>query len=58
MNCMGDTWCEDNIDTIVDWLREEASARKLPFIGTLARMLVRRAIRNARREAERAKDTS
>lgn len=58
MNAMGNDWCEQNIETIVEWLKEEATARGLPFIRTVGRMLVRRAISNARREAERAKDTT
>ena len=44
-------WCEANIDTIVGWLREQAEARGLPFLDVAGRMLVRRAIRNARRNA-------
>jgi hypothetical protein len=42
-------WCGDNIDTIVGWLREQAQARGLPFLDAAGRMLVRRAIRNARK---------
>jgi hypothetical protein len=44
-------WCEANLDTIVGWLREQATARGLPFIDIAGRMLVRRAIQNARRNA-------
>jgi hypothetical protein len=44
-------WCEANIDTIVGWLREQAEARGLPFLDVAGRMLVRRAIQNARRNA-------
>jgi len=44
-------WCEANIDTIVGWLREQAEARGLPFLDLAGRVLVRRAIRNARRNA-------
>jgi hypothetical protein len=42
-------WCAANIDTIVGWLREEATKRKLPFIDAAGRLLVKRAIRNARK---------
>jgi hypothetical protein len=42
---------EANIDTVVGWLREEATKRGLPFLDAAGRMLVRRAIRNARRAA-------
>lgn len=44
-------WCEAHIDEIVGWLREEAEKRGLPFLDVAGRMLVRRAIRNARRAA-------
>lgn len=48
-------WCEEHVDEIVGWLREEAGKRKLPFLDALGRVLVRRAIRNARKEESRAK---
>lgn len=49
MNSRGCDWCEANVDTIVGWLREQAHARGLPFLDAAGRMLVRRAIRNARK---------
>jgi len=55
---VGADWCEQNIETIVEWLKEEATARGLPYLSTVGRMLVRRAISNARKEAERAKNTT
>lgn len=42
-------WCAANIDTIVGWLREQATARGLPFVDAAGKMLIRRAIRNAAR---------
>jgi hypothetical protein len=51
MDRQGVEWCEANIDTIVGWLREQAAARGLPFLDVAGRMLVRRAIQNARRNA-------
>jgi hypothetical protein len=51
MDRQGVEWCEANIDTIVGWLREQAEARGLPFLDLAGRMLVRRAISNARRNA-------
>lgn len=51
MDAMGCDWCEAHIHEIVGWLREEAQARGLPFIDAAARMLVRRAIANARRKS-------
>ena len=45
--------CErpERIDEVVAVMREEAQARGLPFIDIAGRLLVRRAIRNARRNA-------
>jgi hypothetical protein len=51
MDAKGCDWCETNIDTIVGWLREEATKRKLPFVDMAGRLLVKRAIRNARKAA-------
>jgi len=42
-------WCAANLDTIVGWLREQATARGLPFLDAAGKMLIRRAIRNARK---------
>jgi len=58
MNKWGIAGCEQNVETIVEWMKEEAAKRKLPYLNTVGRILVRRAISNARREAERAKDTT
>jgi len=58
MDRMGIDWCEQNIETIVEWLKQEATSRGLPFFATAGRMLVRRAINNARKEAERAEETT
>jgi hypothetical protein len=45
----GIEWCENNINTIVNWLKEEATKRKLPFVEIAGRLLVKRAIRNAKK---------
>lgn len=58
MDYKGVDWCEENIETITEWLKDEATKRGLPFINTAGRMLVRRAISNARREEERVKGTA
>ena len=49
MDTQGVKWCEENIDTIIDWLREEATKRKLPFIDIAAKLLIKKAISNAKR---------
>lgn len=50
MNQEGVYWCEENTDTIVGWLKEEAERAKLPFTSIGARIIVRRAIRNANKK--------
>ena len=45
-------WCETNLETICDWLQEEATKRKLPFVRMAAKILVRQAIRNARKKGQ------
>ena len=50
MNDWGCDVCMNNIEHILDWLREEASKRKLPFIRSLAKILVKQAIKNARKK--------
>lgn len=54
MDARGCDWCEEHMDEIVGWLRDEAAKRKLPFIDAIGRVLVRRAISNARKEQARA----
>jgi hypothetical protein len=53
MDQMGADWCETNLGTIVGWLREEAGKRGLPFFDGVGRVLVRRAIARARKDAAR-----
>ena len=53
MDEMGCDWCAANVPTITEWMRGEAAKRKMPFIATLAKLMVRRAIHNARREASK-----
>ena len=53
MDEMGCDWCAANVPTITEWMRGEAAKRKLPFIATLAGLMVKRAIHNARKEASR-----
>ena len=53
MDAWGPDECErpERIDEVVAVMRAEAEARGLPFLDLAGRMLVRRAIRNARRNA-------
>ena len=57
MDINGCDWVEANEATVVGWLREEATKRGLPFLDAAGRVLVKRAISNARKaEARRAKE--
>jgi len=53
MNVWGPDGCEKNLDKIENWLREEAKAQDLPYWGFAAKLLIRRAISNARRAASK-----
>jgi hypothetical protein len=52
MDEMGIEWCEseEGMKTILGWLREESEKRGLPFVEFAAKVLVKRAIHNARRK--------
>jgi len=52
MDSNGIVWCEEYIEEIADWLEEEAHRRGWPFIRVAARILIRRAIKNAKRKAK------
>ena len=51
MDSAGCDWVEANVETVVGWLREEATKRGLPFLDAVGLMLVKRAVSNARRNA-------
>jgi len=57
MNAWGADGCEKHIDEIVGWLEEESRKRKLPFLRWPAKVLVKVAIRRARRHENAAKGT-
>lgn len=54
MNHMGIKWCKDNIDIIIQWLKEEAEKRHLPFSSLVAKKIVQIAISRAEKEAKYA----
>jgi hypothetical protein len=54
MDRRGIEWCDKNIELIVDWLEEEATKRHLPFVRSLGKSLVNKAIRNAKTTAKQA----
>lgn len=49
MNDKGPDWCEQNIDTILGWLKEESKKRSLPFVESVAKLIVLRAIKLSRK---------
>lgn len=49
MNDKGPDWCEENMNTILGWLKEESSKRHLPYIESVASLVVKRAIKTSRR---------
>jgi hypothetical protein len=49
MNTRGPEWCLENLDTIMSWLKEESAKRNLPFIETIARLMVKKAINKSQR---------
>lgn len=51
MDAIGPEGCDARLDEIVAHLRTQAERRGLPFLDAVGRMLVRRAIANARRNA-------
>jgi hypothetical protein len=52
MDSEGPDWCAENLDIIVGWMREEAERRKLFFSKRAAGVLVKTAIRRARKKME------
>lgn len=49
MNEKGNEWCEQNVDTIVGWLREEAKRRGLPFVDMIGKVMVNRAVKKSKK---------
>ncbi len=50
MDTKGVEWCAENIATITHWLREEAQRAKLPFTEIGAKLLIKRAVSNAKKK--------
>ena len=58
MDSIGWAWCEQNLETIVGWMREESARRGTIFMEFGARFLVKRAIAKARRRDEKLKSST
>jgi hypothetical protein len=52
MDERGPEWCEENMETILGWLKKEADRRNLPFVKVAAKLMVKRAIRNYRKSVK------
>jgi len=50
MNMWGCDACEENIDVISGWLKEESEKRGLPYVECIAKLIVRTAIKKARKQ--------
>lgn len=49
MNEMGNDWCEENLDTVLGWIRTEAKNRGLPFVDMVGKVMIKRAIKKSRK---------
>jgi hypothetical protein len=49
MDEKGIAWCEQNVETICDWLAEESAKRKLPFLRAAGKLIIHMAIKRAKR---------
>ena len=49
MDREGPDWCTDNEETILDWLQKNAKKRGVPFIRSVGRVVLRRAIKQSRK---------
>jgi hypothetical protein len=50
MNSRGIDWCQDNVITIVSWLEAEAKSQQLLFSAAAAKLIVKLAIRRAKKK--------
>jgi hypothetical protein len=49
MDEKGVSWCEENVETICDWLAEESAKRKLPFVRLAGKVIINMAIKRAKK---------
>lgn len=53
MDKRGVEWCEQNVETICDWLQEEATKRKLPFVRLAGKAIIHLAIKRAKKNTSK-----
>jgi hypothetical protein len=58
MNIRGPEWCLNNLDTILAWLKEESAKRSLPFVETIAKLMVKKAISKSQRLLKKEQESN
>jgi hypothetical protein len=58
MNEKGPDWCDQNMDTILSWLKEESGKRGLPYVEMVAKAMVQRAINKSRRLLQKEQEAN
>lgn len=53
MNSRGVDWCENNVETICEWLKAESVNRNIPYVDGIAKIIVVRAIKKAKKYREK-----
>jgi hypothetical protein len=56
MNEKGPEWCEQNLGVILQWLKEESNKRHLPYVESVASIVVKRAINTSKRLLKKEKE--
>jgi len=49
MNAKGADWCKDNLGEICAWIKEESKKRKIPYVETVVKIMVNRAINKSKK---------
>lgn len=50
LNKMGIDWCDKHQNIILEWLREECTTQRIPFLELVAKSIIRLAIRKAKNQ--------
>lgn len=54
MDKRGVLWCENHVGEIMGYMRDNARKMKIPFFAMPAKMLIRQAIKNAKRKGNKS----
>jgi hypothetical protein len=58
MNQLGPEWCEENLNIIISWLKEESEKRNIIFLESIAKLIVIRAIKISKNNKKNQKKTA